>query len=265
MNVQGPSSKEFLLDAVVQTLGEDALESVEPSDFGEPASVSAPAHEVPICITQDSIPVNLRNGPSDIVVGLNSEVPRWVPNSVVKWAAWRAGFKTQEDANHAAEQLAIAADKWNQADVGITFEWVPLAKDATFVLCHGGAKGPVLASAFFPNYNDLNYMFVYSSAFSSGYRGNMWKIFLHELGHVLGLRHEFAIEGDAEWGLKKEGLGAVQLDDRNEKSVMNYRDPLPEIQQSDIDSTKKFYSLREDADGNPPKVGQTRVSDYSPQ
>ena len=167
----GPSTKDILLDAVEQTLGESALETIEPVEVKAP--LDAPeVHEKPICITQTPIPRNLRNGPSDIVVGLAAECPRWVPGSVIKWAAWRAGFNSQEDADHAAEHLAIAAEKWNSANVGVTFEWVPLAKDATFVLCHGGSQGTVLASAFFPNSNDLNYVFVYTYGFNKNWKNN---------------------------------------------------------------------------------------------
>ncbi|PNP78487.1 hypothetical protein FNYG_08173 [Fusarium nygamai] len=236
MDSRGPSSKEVLLDAVAQKLGENAIDTIKPTR---------------------AIPTNLKNGPADIVVGLNAECPRWVPGSVVKWAAWRAGFDSQQDANHAAEQLAIAAEHWNRANIGVTFQWVPLAKDATFVVCHGGAMGSVLASAFFPNSNDLNYLFICSAAFRRGWRNNMWNVFLHELGHVLGLRHEFAIE--------KEGESATELGPRNEMSVMNYRPEPPQLQQPDIESTKLFYSLREDDQRNLPKVGLTEVVDYTPR
>lgn len=92
----------------------------------------------------------------------------------------------------------------------------------------------------------------------------MHKVFTHELGHVLGLRHEFAI-GDVPSGMRAEGHGAVRLGPPDEFSVMNYRDEPPELQQSDIDSTKLFYNLREDAEGNPPKVGMTEVVDYTPR
>lgn len=257
MAPKGPSTKEILLDAVEQELGEGALETVNPTEVGEPESSDDSLDSIPVCITQRAVPRNLRNGPADIVVGLDAEVPRWVPGSVVKWAAWRSGFDSQEDANWAAEQLAMAAEEWNKAGVGVTFEWVPLAKDATFVLCHGGVQGSILASAFFPNSNDLDYVFVYTAAFRGSWKSNMWKVFVHELDHVLGLRHEFAIE--------KEGKGATQLGPKDELSVMNYRREAPQLQQSDIDSTKLFYSLKNDAQGEPPKLGMTDVADYTPR
>lgn len=177
--MEAPSTKEILLDAVEQAVGSDSLQTIEPSEVsnsdgnGEVTSIT----EIPVCITQRPIPPALRaaqakGGLHDIVVGLEDEIPRWVPGSVVKWAAWRAGFASQEDADYAAEQLNMAATAWNDANVGVTFEWVPLAKDATFVLTHGGTDGRLLASAFFPNKNDLSFMYVYSYAFTRQWKSS---------------------------------------------------------------------------------------------
>ena len=79
-------------------------------------------------------------------------------------------------------------------------------------------------------------MIVYKLAFTEGFKQDMWRFFLHELGHVLGLRHEFAIA--------EEGRGAVTLGADNEKSVMAYDpDGPPAIRPSDIEGTKAFYNL----------------------
>lgn len=255
-----PSNKEILLDAAAESIGKDALATVKPHEVEKPSS--KPAHsssKAHICITQQDVPRNLRTSPVEIVVGLYQECPRWVPGSVIKWAVWQADFPSPEDADYAANQLAVAAQVWNDADIGVTFEWVQLAKDATFILCHGGDKGGVLASAFFPSHNDLDYLFVYDSSFTDSWKPDMWRVFMHELGHVLGLRHEFALE--------REEMGAVRLGPENENSVMTYRDDggPPEMQPSDIESTKLFYSLKADANGKPPKVGGTVVKDYTPQ
>lgn len=268
MSNPGPSGKEALLDAIAQNLGEEAIKPIQPQDVKKPTDQDASKshRKAPVCMTQSALPRSWKqSGIADIVVGFNREVPRWKPGSVIKWAAWRAGFESQDDANHAAQQLAQAAEAWNKADIGVKFEWVPLAKDATFVLYHGGDGAGVLASAFFPNHDDLSSVIVFSDAFEPEWKDVQWKIFTHELGHVLGLRHEFAITGLPERGLGPENFGAVQLGPRNEKSVMNYSPDPPELQQSDIDSTKIFYELKAGADGKPPKVGGTAVKDYIPQ
>ena len=60
-------------------------------------------------------------------------------------------------------------------------------------------------------------------------------MFLHELGHVLGLRHEFAIESE-------QGSGAMRLFSTDKESIMSYYFP-PQIQESDKKDLRAFYSL----------------------
>ena len=194
MATEAPSSKEIILQAAAQELGPEAFETVNLSEV----TTKVPEAEstlpgIPPCITQKAIPQNLKRNPAQIMVGLGSQIPRWKLGSVIKWSAWRMGYASQEDADYAAVQLSIAAEKWNEANVGVTFEHVALAKDANFVICHGGSLGTVLASAYFPNPDDLNFVFVYSFAFQPDWKPNLWKVLTHELGHVLGLRHEFAM------------------------------------------------------------------------
>ena len=125
-------------------------------------------------------------------------------------------------------------------------------------ISHGGDMAPGnYRQAFFPNHNDLNYVFVYSAYFTE-LKEHLWRVFLHELGHVLGLRHEFARENTKERQWK-----AVQFGPRNELSVINYRIEPPQLQQSDIVSTRIFYNLKKDVNGNPPKLEGTPVWDFT--
>lgn len=258
MSSQEPSGKEIILDTVTQALGE-ALETLTPTTDVAPPPDSDSAQKfkrVPYCMTQKPTPRAFNAGPAGLCIALNDICPRWVPGSVITWAAWRSGFDSQEDADYAANSLEIAAQIWNSANVGVTFEWVPLAKDATFVLCHGGKNPGTYAEAFFPNDLPLNYLFVFSLSFTE-LKEHLWRVFLHELGHVLGLRHEFAITDEQKWK-------AVEFGPRNELSVMNYREEPPMLQQSDIDSTRLFYALRNDADGKPAKIQGTPLQDFTP-
>jgi hypothetical protein len=131
---------------------------------------------------------------------------------------------------------------------------VPNVDDAAFVLAYGGKLGTVLASAFFPSDSPLETLYVYQHGFDKTERitkrgkhtnyGIMKNVFLHELGHVLGLRHEFAMNVETLEG------GAIRMGSANIESVMSYVFP-PELQESDIQDTRYFYK-------HPPIV------DYSP-
>ncbi|GKZ76094.1 hypothetical protein AnigIFM56816_005069 [Aspergillus niger] len=173
--------------------------------------------------------------PFKIQVGIGGEIPRWTNSPPkVKFAAYSGGYPSLDHAKYAAFKLNEAATEWNNHLRGlIEFEWVTELEDAAFVLAYGGDGGDTLASAFFPNEDDLSVLFVYQKAFESGVMNHMSNIFLHELGHVLGLRHEFAPETEGE---------SVQVGPRDSLSVMSYNFP-PIIQQSDVVSTKTFYEF----------------------
>jgi hypothetical protein len=174
---------------------------------------------------------------ASILVGLFTEIPRWKYGSVVNYATYANGYPNTDDAKYAAVSLWEAAEQWNSYNLGVTFKWVNNLKQAAFVLEFGGEKGGVLASAFFPNPQPLNTLFVYSLSFTDKKnRETLKNTFLHELGHTLGLRHEFALDPD-----RFEG-GAQVYGTRNPLSVMSYNLP-PQVQKSDIEDIKSFYKL----------------------
>lgn len=211
-------------------------------DLPEKASDAPSAGEPSYtCVTQRNAP---RSSPAAIMVGLWEEIPRWKYGSVINFATYADGYPAPGDAIYAANCLIEAAEVWNSARIGVTFKWVPSVDDAAFVLAYGGKLNSVLASAFFPGSKDLENLFVYQHGFDKTERtskkgkysnyGIMKNVFLHELGHVLGLRHEFAMDPDTYEG------GAVILGSANSESVMSYVFP-PELQQSDIKDTQDFY------------------------
>lgn len=240
-----PHSKKNLVMELKHRVGEKNLETI-PSDktshtvsdilgFNDKNNVSISASKYH-CVTQSPMPANIPNpDPLSLQIGLDGKIHRWKTPNKVLFAAFAGGYPTSDQALYAASMLNKAATEWNGLKLGVDFEWVSKLEDAAFVLAYGGDGGSTLARAFFPNSNDLNVVYVYQKAFEPGNVNYMKNIFLHELGHVLGLRHEFAPE--------KEG-GTVQLGPRDPKSVMSYTFP-PEIQANDVESTQKFYSLTE--------------------
>jgi len=204
------------------------------------------------CVTEIAPP---SSSPAAIMVGLFREIPRWKYNSVINFATYADGYPAPGDAIYAANSLIEAAEVWNSANIGVKFKWVPNIDDAAFILAYGGEKSTVLASAFFPSNSPLEVLYVYQHGFDKTERtgkngkkhtnyGIMKNVFLHELGHVLGLRHEFAMNPDTLEG------GAYRIGSANIESVMSYVFP-PELQESDIQDARYFYK-------HPPIV------DYSP-
>ncbi|KEF61391.1 uncharacterized protein A1O9_02957 [Exophiala aquamarina CBS 119918] len=93
----------------------------------------------------------------------------------------------------------------------------------------------------------------YSYALQTQNRPGTVKVLLHELGHILGLRHEFAIT-------KSERPPAVQFGQSNADSVMSYSYP-PAIQKSDVDAIKEFYSNYKNGE----KINNVPIVDETPR
>lgn len=220
----------------LKTLSAEDLKHPPKETKAEPAGPTGPAYS---CITQRGDPIST----ASIVVGLFTSIPRWKLGSVINFATSADGYPTPADAVYAANQLIAAADEWNSYKIGVRFNWVANVDDAAFVLAYGGEQDTVLASAFFPNAKPLNTLLVYKYGFDKNVQDGGWtnysilkNVFLHELGHVLGLRHEFAMDAN-----RYEG-GAFRLGQTNELSVMSYNFP-PKIQDTDIVDTRAFYKL----------------------
>jgi hypothetical protein len=192
-----------------------------------------------MCVTQRTL--------HSINIGMGHNIPRWKPREdgepvVVNWAALKTGYPSQAHARYATYSLAQAADEWTKKKVGVAFEWVTKIEEAAFVLEYGGQKGTVLAEAFFPTQDPLSSLFVYKGAFTERTLPYVKNIFLHELGHVLGLRHEFALEEEKQWW-------AVRFGRVNPDSVMSYNFP-PKIHEFDVEDTRDFYQYaRKKIDG----------------
>lgn len=248
-----PTTKEKL--EVIGKIGGHAPATLSEADLNKelPEKAGAPSDGAPTytCVTQLNAP---RSSPAAVMVGLFETIPRWKLGSVINFATYSEGFPAPGDAVYAAKALIQAADEWNAAKVGVTFKWVPNLEDAAFVLAYGGHRDRVLASAFFPSASPLETLWVYDAAFEKTeqksergpytHYGIMKNVFLHELGHVLGLRHEFAMDPE-----RFEG-GAVVMGTRNPESVMEYKFP-PMIQKTDIDDTRYFYKFPLIVDYNP--------------
>lgn len=90
--------------------------------------------------------------------------------------------------------------------------------------------------------------------------------FLHEIGHILGLRHEFALDIRTEGpkkGQMRESVG-TRFGSVNPHSVMSY-DAVNYINETDIKDVKAFYELPNGKKLLNVVDVEVPVTDYTPQ
>ncbi|TLD71708.1 hypothetical protein FEM03_06100 [Phragmitibacter flavus] len=208
-----------------------------------------------------------------IVATLNDKKLRWAPGTVLSWTIDEVSFGEHKAWFQTAKTIcAQAADDWNRAakDEGvldmIRFAPAEPGKKAAFTFAyHPFPSDPnLLALAFFPNAAKKDrIVFIGPGTFALDLLYDRVGIIRHELGHVLGFRHE-QIHPKAQEGMtaaeKKRmekwvsgGLGAEELTEWDSQSVMHY--PLNghgtlQFALSDDDKTGfgKLYRIEKGAD-----------------
>ncbi|WZH45901.1 Matrix metallo ase-11 [Fusarium acuminatum] len=210
------------------------------------------------CITQrgdePSLVADLSSEPNvpSIVLGYDSIIPRWKTPTNLKWYLKADTFTSAERAEIAAAALNQAAEEWENIDFGVTVHQTQNAQEANFNLVYrknARNKPAELGLGFFPHDADRDIL-IFTIALLPARRHLLKNVFLHELGHIFGLRHEFGL---------KETIAAKQFMTKNPLSVMEYNE-APTIQETDREGIRAFYKLEEgfDIDGSP-------VTDFLPK
>lgn len=84
--------------------------------------------------------------------------------------------------------------------------------------------------------------------------------FLHEIGHIMGLRHEFALDLKADGKTPEEAEAAQRFGSVDATSVMSY-EAVNYLRDTDIKDVKEFYRLE---NGKLLK-DDIPIKDYSPK
>lgn len=208
-----------------------------------------PEHKAPekpqsfVCNTQSGDTLE------ELYLGENAgTIELWKKQSVINWSVRVDSFPTFMQARQAAVMTYRAAQIWNDILEGrVAFKFVTRDIDACFQLRYGGVGDGVLARAFFPSSwrNSLNFVVVFDTQFDRRFVDQFVPTMLHELGHVLGLRHEHSqSELVGRQGPYTEdldfGLESILFGPNNPKSVMSYNG-VPTIQDSDAKYVRKAY------------------------
>jgi hypothetical protein len=149
-----------------------------------------------------------------------------VPDRHLRYWVDRASFRTNAEAQATADRLRDATRDWVNAcpGCGITFEDIPSQTGATFVVRYRPGPRPV-ARSFFPHTAPSErVLLVFDPFFSSGMTFDPVGVLRHELGHVLGYRHEHirGPEGKGVNGCYVEDDRWLAIGPYDSKSVMHY-------------------------------------------
>lgn len=171
-------------------------------------------------------------------VGNGKDIPRWEKGSILTYSVNSNSFPRRQDRLLAETALAQATKPWNDMNLGITLQPAMKGKTAVFDLVFSPNVSKcdrTLARAFPPDAPiEDRKLVVYAKQFDPVYVDSMANTFFHEIGHILGLRHEF-----------QENLPSTLFGEANPLSVMNYlgHPRFLHIQQTDSTWTKEFYAF----------------------
>jgi hypothetical protein len=163
-------------------------------------------------------------------IARNGKMVRWKPGMILSYFVSRETFPSQQQYQTAREAVRSATEDWMKV-CGVQFEYRPqLDTDpsartqgaALFPVMHFDAHGEFIAAAFFPDDPPDRRMVLIDPSFFSANGFDKVGVLRHELGHVLGFRHEH-IRSGAPPGCPGEPLfGTIDLTQYDPRSVMHY-------------------------------------------
>jgi hypothetical protein len=162
-------------------------------------------------------------------VSRDGKMVRWKPGLVLTFYIAKESFPTQQKYELARESVRSATEAW-MSTCGIQFQYLPqLDADpaarpggAIFTVMHYDASGRFIAAAFFPDDPSERRVVLIDPSFYGNSGFDNVGVLRHELGHVLGFRHEH-IRSGAPPGCPGEPLyDTIDLTQYDPRSVMHY-------------------------------------------
>jgi len=194
------------------------------------------------------------------LVGITQQgkIVRWQPGLALTYCVLKRTFSTTTNYDIVRKNFEQATLDW-EATCGIKFQYKPELDNSTntdpqevgviFVVREFNANGSFIAASFFPNDPTFRRRVLIDPSYFLP-TGSFDKIGVlrHELGHVLGFRHEH-IRSSAPSACPHEKLDdTIDLTDYDSRSVMHYLcgglgDPALKITAIDKAGAQKVYGL----------------------
>ncbi|MFE5409415.1 hypothetical protein [Microbacterium sp. NPDC056569] len=194
-----------------------------------------PAQVLPYAARRIEIARALEDDPDAEKQGLlgierDGKLLRWRRGMTLTYCVWRPSFGSDDEHAAAVKGMRAATSDWS-AICGVEFEHVAqhdhaaaLSDDVSFPVVRQAGGGTLIAMAFFPDDPPpQRFVSVFDGFFSS--QPNAFDpigVMRHELGHVLGFRHEH-IRPEAPDLFDPESLDhTMAITDYDPTSVMHY-------------------------------------------
>jgi hypothetical protein len=188
-------------------------------------------------------------------ISRDGKMVRWKPGLALTFYVAKESFPTQQKYELARESVRSAAEAW-MSICGIQFQYVPQLDGnaaarpggAIFSVMHYDARGRFIAAAFFPDDPPERRIVLIDPSFYGDTGFDNVGVLRHELGHVLGFRHEH-IRSGAPPGCPGEPLyDTIDLTRYDPKSVMHYfcsggGSRSLDITELDRDGAQRLYGL----------------------
>jgi hypothetical protein len=171
-----------------------------------------------------------------VAVAPSGQIVRWRPGKTLNYCVLRATFPGDQQYQRVCDDLVEATTAW-QDTCGVEFSHLAqhdshpdptsepgaIAPELVFTVRYIDAQGQFIASAFFPTYPPKRRRVLVDPSFYAANMGfDTVGVFRHELGHVLGFRHEHIRSGAPAVCPDEPTFDTKNLTDYDPQSVMHY-------------------------------------------
>ncbi|WP_437679672.1 hypothetical protein [Sorangium sp. So ce131] len=206
----------------------------------------------------DVEPPSVPTGPGgEGLVGIleDGKIVRWPPGFVITYCVLRASFPDDDAYAMVRAGMMAATRDWEET-CGVMFRHVSeldgstrRPDDVVFPVIHHDACGRFVAVAFFPSDPvEKRWLLVDPCFFSPSLRFDPVGVLRHELGHVLGFRHEHIRTGAPPVCPKEDRSRTIDLTAYDPRSVMHYfcggvGSPDLKITEVDVEGAQRVYGM----------------------